>query len=74
MYLEDLRPGERFALAGMPERTGTLVSLSPGAALVRYDGGKRVSLVDARTDQAVTFDSPNRPVTVSRTTEVVRAS
>jgi hypothetical protein len=69
--IENLEPGTRFYLAGIPERTGTLLSLSPGAALVRYDGrGRHVVIYDLRTDSGRAFDVPGRPITISRSTAV----
>ena len=40
-YLERLKPGTRFRLAGMPEVTGELISVSDCSATVRLDGGIR---------------------------------
>ena len=40
-YLERLTPGARFRLAGMPEITGELLSISDCSATVRLDGGTR---------------------------------
>jgi hypothetical protein len=40
-YLERLKPGARFRLAGMPEVTATLVSCNECSATVRVDGGTR---------------------------------
>jgi len=39
--LQFLKPGSRFRLAGMPEVTGELLSLSDCSATVRIDGGMR---------------------------------
>ena len=40
-YLEHLKPGTRFRLAGMPEVTGTLIDCTDCSATVRIDGGTR---------------------------------
>lgn len=39
ILLHTLRPGDRFALRwnGKRQRTGTLISKTPSAAVVRYD-------------------------------------
>ena len=38
-YLERLKPGTRFRVAGMPEITGTLIDCTDCSATVRIDGG-----------------------------------
>ena len=40
-YLDRLKPGTRFRLAGMPEVTGTLIDCTDCSATVRIDGGTR---------------------------------
>ena len=40
-YLDRLKPGTRFRLAGMPQVTGELVSCGDCSATVRIDGGTR---------------------------------
>ena len=40
-YLDRLKPGTRFRLAGMPEVTGTLIDCTDCSATVRLDGGTR---------------------------------
>ena len=40
-YLDRLKPGTRFRLAGMPQVTGTLINVSDCSATVRIDGGTR---------------------------------
>jgi HB1, ASXL, restriction endonuclease HTH domain len=40
-YLQQLKPGTRFRLVGMPEVTGELLSCSDCSAVVRLDGGTR---------------------------------
>ena len=40
-YLDRLKPGNRFRLAGMPEVTGTLIDCTDCSATVRIDGGTR---------------------------------
>src|SRR5688500_14925113 len=40
-YLDRLKPGTRFRLAGMPEVTGTLIDCTDCSATVRVDGGSR---------------------------------
>jgi HB1/ASXL restriction endonuclease-like protein with HTH domain len=40
-YLDRLKPGTRFRLAGMPEVTGTLIDCTDCSANVRVDGGTR---------------------------------
>ena len=40
-YLDRLKPGTRFRLAGMPQVTGELISVSDCSATVRLDGGTR---------------------------------
>ncbi len=40
-YLQNLAPGTRFRVAGMPELTGILVRCSDSSAVVRVDGGVR---------------------------------
>ena len=38
-YLNRLKPGTRFRLAGMPEVTGTLIDCTDCSATIRLDGG-----------------------------------
>jgi hypothetical protein len=40
-YLDRLKPGTRFRLAGMPQVTGTLIDCTDCSATVRVDGGIR---------------------------------
>ena len=40
-YLDRLKPGTRFRLAGMPEVTGTLIDCTDCSATVRIDSGTR---------------------------------
>ena len=71
-----LTPGDRFRLIGL-ERTGELLDLSPGAAVVRYDG-KQHRHVKVRRGQEVVaeaeFDVPRKPTTISLGTSVERLS
>jgi hypothetical protein len=68
MYLETLEVGERFRVAGLG-KTGTLLGLTLGAALVKYDSDAEVVAVGGKT-----FTRPGRPTTISRRTEVDRVS
>jgi chemotaxis protein histidine kinase CheA len=60
-YLQNLKPGTRFRLAGMPEITGMLVRCSDCSATVRVDGG----VVDVEFESA---DGATRRFRASRAT------
>lgn len=69
--ISTLRPGDQFSLAGMRYRTGEVLSLGPGSAVVRYDGYKDQTFTTLMGEE-VSFDKPNGPVTISLGTEVIR--
>jgi len=62
MPLETLKPGQRFQLSGEPV-TGTLVSLTRGAATVRLDGGERDVAFTDRNGQERRFHALQGRVT-----------
>lgn len=68
--VSQLAAGDRFRLcfAGME---GTVVSHGPSASTVKYDGGRQITIHDRHGD-AATFNQPNRAVTISSQTEVVK--
>lgn len=70
MKLDRLAVGDRFAIPALG-LTGTLLNLSPGAALVKYDGGVDV-VIEVVGDQPKTFKRTHKPLTISRGTEVRR--
>lgn len=72
MKLERLEVGDRFTIPSLGF-TGTLLNLSPGAALVKYDGGVDVVIKgEADDDKPTTFRRAHKPITISRGTEVRR--
>lgn len=64
MRLDALAPGARFAIPSI-SLEGVLLSISPGAAKVRYDRVTPVAM-----DNGVKFDRPSAPTIISRGTEV----
>lgn len=76
MRIEQLQVGERFRLAALPHKEGQLLSLSEGAALVRYGGKRHVAFQVKRGDEVVgerAFDAPaGSALTISLHTEVER--
>ena len=60
-YLDRLKPGTRFRLAGMPEVTGTLIDCTDCSATVRIDGGTREVEIENQ-------DGTTRRFRASRTT------
>ena len=60
-YLDRLKPGTRFHLAGMPEVTGTLIDCTDCSATVRIDGGTREVEIENQ-------DGTTRRFRASRTT------
>ena len=63
VLLETLPIGARFRVA---DRTATLLKLTPGRALVRYDGDTRHVTVG----DSASFDVPGRPVSIAPRSEV----
>ncbi len=74
MNIEQLAEGARFRLAGIPERTGKVVRLGTGSAVVQYDGTTHREITVRRGAEVVDqagFDVPLRPVTISLATQVI---
>lgn len=70
--IRTLTPGSSFRLAGLPERSGTLLRLGNGSAVVRY-GGERASSFTARLpgeEVRVAFTAPLAATTISLGTMV----
>lgn len=75
MTIAQLRPRDRFALACNPNRTGEVVRIGVGSAVVRYDGLNHRRVDVRRGDEVIAsaeFDAPNKPVTISLGTQVER--
>lgn len=69
MRLDTLESGDRFTLPSL-DKTGTLVSLGPMGARVRY-GTSHIVVRERGTDATLAeFDAPGRVVTISAGTEV----
>ena len=67
----ELQPGTRFQIAALPDRTGTVVRIGTGSALVRYAGKTHCHIESKRTGECVDFDRPKEPVTISLGTLVI---
>jgi len=68
--LHTLKPGDRFVIPGL-EKKGTLLTLTPSSARVRYDGVEKEETFTTRYGERVTFKKSTAEETnISLTTQV----
>jgi hypothetical protein len=73
--IAELAAGEMFRLAALPHKTGEVVRIGEGAAVVRYGGPVRKRFKVRSGDEVIAepeFDAPSRAVTIALETEVER--
>ena len=74
MTISELQEGERFKLAALPDRVGTLLRIGAGSATVRYDGVVHRKVSIRKGEETAEFDQPHKPRTISLATEVERVA
>lgn len=64
LEISKLAKGDRFRLESIPRRTGSVVRIGDGSAIVKYD--------KLNEDELFGLDSPQYPVAISLNTSVER--